>query len=209
MLEEKGLKEFCTELASSAPVPGGGGASALGGALAAALASMVAELTAKSQKCEAVHGDMRRLIGEAGTLRGKLLALIGEDARAFAPLAAAYKLPRDTDEEKAARRAVLESALLDAVKPPLAIMQCAREVLVLLNEAKEKGTRMALSDVGVGALFAAAALRGAALNVFINTALMEDRQKAAGIESECNAYREDMEKAWALYEEVEALVWRK
>jgi methenyltetrahydrofolate cyclohydrolase len=209
MNQEKTLKDFTAELASSAPVPGGGGACALCGALAAALASMVASLTAKSAKYADVKPEMEVLIDSAKVLREKLLGLIHGDAEAFAPLAAAYGLPKDTDEQKAHRRTVLEKALAEAVKPPLAMMQCARETLSLLQTAKDKGTAMAVSDVGVGALFAGAALRGAALNVFINTGLMQDREKAAAIEAACNAYRGDMEKARLLYEEVEDKVWRR
>jgi methenyltetrahydrofolate cyclohydrolase len=209
MFTDMKIGQFSEELASNAPVPGGGGASALCGALAAALASMVANLTLKSAKYQPVHGDMEKLAEKATELRLSLLRLIDEDALAFEPLSQAYKLPKATDAEKISRRQVLEAALKEAVKPPLAIIQTAKDTLDLLAEAKDKGTKMAVSDVGVGALFAVAAMRGAALNVYINTALMEDRKMAHALEKQCRAYESDFERGRLIYEQVEVMVCRK
>ncbi len=209
MFTDMQIDRFTEELASNAPVPGGGGASALCGALAAALASMVANLTLKSAKYQLVHADMNNLVEKAKELRLTLLSLIDEDAKAFEPLSQAYRLPKETDEEKAMRRGVLEAALKEAVKPPLAILKTANGILDLLCEAKEKGTKLAVSDVGVGALFAVAAMRGAALNVFINTSLMEDRKTADALEEECRTYEADFERGTLLYKQVEVMVCRK
>lgn len=209
MFTDMQIDRFTEELASALPVPGGGGASALCGALAAALASMVANLTLKSAKLAAVHPDMEKLVEKAKEIRLNLINLIDEDAKAFEPLSEAYKLPKDTEEEKAIRRQVMEAALKEAVRPPLAIMRTAKDTLDLLYEAKEKGTKMAVSDVGVGALFAVAAMRGAALNVFINTSLMQDKKAADAMEEECRTYEADFERGTLLYKQVEVMVCRK
>ena len=107
-MQQMTLADFTRELSENAPVPGGGGAAALCGALAAALSSMVASLTVGKKKYEAVREDMDALIQDAGRLREEFLSLIDEDAEAFKPLAAAYRLPHGTEEEKAARRNEME-----------------------------------------------------------------------------------------------------
>ena len=177
MLEMK-TTEFLEELSSKAPVPGGGGASAAVGAFGAALGMMVANLTVGKKKYAAVEAEILAALEELGKLRDRLVALTDRDAQAFEPLSRAYGLPKNTEEENAAREKVMESALYDASVAPLEIMETVLASMDLLEVLGEKGSRLALSDVGVGILFAQAALEGASLNVFINTRLMKDRGRA-------------------------------
>jgi len=165
------LGGFADALASSAPTPGGGGASAVAGALGAALGSMVCSLTVGKKKYEAVEADIREILGKTEKLRTRLLALADRDAEVFAPLAKAYGMPKDDPS----RPEVMESALKTAVSAPLEIMGCCCEAIVLHEQLAVKGSALAVSDVGVGALFCLAALRAAALNVYVNTRLMTDR----------------------------------
>ena len=179
---EKSCKEFTEILASKEPVPGGGGASALAGALGMALGNMVGALTVGKKKYADVEEDIKRLMEEAQSLQDELLALIQKDAESFAPLAAAYGMPKETDSEKAEKARVLEEALKTACSAPLEIMEKCCRVIDLQKEFAEKGSALAVSDAGVGVIFAKAALQGAALNVFINTSSMKDREYAEAID---------------------------
>ncbi len=178
--------EFIEALASKAPTPGGGGASAYVGALASALASMVGNLTVGKKKYADVEERVQAELLELEATRLRLLELIDADAEAFAPLAAAYGLPRGTEEEAAAQRAVLQVALVDACEVPLEIMrQCVQVIESCVFMAKH-GSVLAVSDAGAGAVLAKAALLAASLNVRINIGSMDDEARAA-------AYREQME----------------
>lgn len=179
---EKSCKEFTEILASKEPVPGGGGASALAGALGMALGNMVGALTVGKKKYADVEEDIKRLMEEAQSLQDELLALIQKDAESFAPLAAAYGMPKETDSEKAEKARVLEETLKTACGAPLEIMEKCCRVIDLQKEFAEKGSALAVSDAGVGVIFAKAALQGAALNVFINTSSMKDREYAEAID---------------------------
>lgn len=164
-----------------------------------ALGIMVGNLTLGKRKYADVEPDIKELIEKSQSLMDELKHLTDEDARVFEPLSRAYGLPRGTEEEKAAREAVMEHALLEASLVPLQIVEKAYESLTLLEELGEKGTRIALSDVGVGALFARAALEGASLNIFINTKLMKDRTQAEDL----NARTEELiDKGRALSDKV-------
>ena len=185
---EMTIGSFTEALASKAPVPGGGGASALAGAIGTALGNMVGNLTLGKKKYAGVQADMERLIGESQALEQRLLAMMDEDARAFEPLSRAYGLPAATEEEKAEKARVMEEALVCASEPPLHIMEAACEAIRLLEEFAAKGTAIAISDAGVGAVYCRAALQGASLNVFINTKAMKNRDKAEQI----NAHAEEM-----------------
>ncbi len=174
-LLDQSCREFADVLASAEPVPGGGGASALVGALGAALGSMVGNLTLGKKKYETVQEDIRRVLSKMEALRAELLSLADRDAEVFKPLSEAYGLPKDTEEQRVERDAVMEAALKRASGVPLEIMEKVMDALKLHEELAAKGTRIAISDVGVGALFCRAALAGAALNVSINPKLMKDR----------------------------------
>lgn len=193
-------KEWLEQLAGSSPTPGGGGASALVGAVASALGSMVANLTVGKKKYAQYETDLRRLLAETESLRGKLYGLIRADAEAFAPLATAYGIPKDDPS----RAETLERALRIAAEPPMEMLRALSGLPPLLEELYEKGSRLALSDVGCAAAFGASALSGALLNLLVNTRLMQDGAYAAALESEALSLgRENREKLLALYARVE------
>lgn len=178
---------FLEDLAGSAPAPGGGGAAALVGAAGAALGNMVGSLTVGKKKYAAVEADILILNRRAAALRKQLEGLVQADADAFTPLAAAYKLPKETPEQQAHKAAVLEAALERACAVPLEIMSACCEGIALAAEYAEKGSVMAVSDAGCAALFCKAALQAAGLNVSINTRLMADKAHAAALNAQADA----------------------
>ena len=178
---------FLEDLAGSAPAPGGGGAAALVGAAGAALGNMVGSLTVGKKKYAAVEADILVLNRRAVALRKRLEGLVQADADAFTPLAAAYKLPKETPEQQAHKAAVLEAALEGACAVPLEIMSACCEGIALAAEYAEKGSVMAVSDAGCAALFCKAALQAAGLNVSINTRLMADKAHAAALNAQADA----------------------
>ena len=173
------IEQSCTcvveALASKAPVPGGGGASALVGALGMALGNMVGSLTVGKKKYAAVEDRILELQGQATRLQQELLELVAADAKAFEPLSKAYGMPKETPEQQAEKARVMEQALKDACAVPYRIMEVCGEAIRLHREFAEKGSAIAISDVGVGVACCKAALLGASLNVFINTKAMADR----------------------------------
>lgn len=175
------IDTFLQQLSSKAPIPGGGGASALVGALSASLTHMVAALTVGKPKYAAVEAEMNELLKQTEALTDRFLALMDEDADAFEPLAQAYRLPKETDADKAEKAVRMEAALKSAVKPPIAIMEACAEALPLIALCAEKGSVVAVSDAGVAASLCRAALEGASLNVFINTQGMQDKAYAAAL----------------------------
>ena len=184
---EQSCTQFLAELAGKAPVPGGGGAAALVGAAGVALGNMVGCLTTGKKKYAAVEADIQALNARAEALRRELEALVQADAEAFAPLAAAYGLPKDTPAQAAHKAAVLEAALDTACAVPLEIMQKCAEGIVLVEEYAAKGSVLAVSDAGCAAALCKAALQSASLNVFINTKLMTDRPRAAALDAQADA----------------------
>lgn len=200
MLEQK-TTEFLDVLSSSAPVPGGGGASATVGAFAAALGMMVTNLTLGKKKYADVEEEILAIREKLEILRNKLIMLTDQDAESFAPLAKAYSLPKETDEEKAEKERVMEVVLYDASLVPLQIMETVYEAMQNLEVLGEKGSKLAVSDVGVGILFARAALEGASLNIFINTKMMKNREKAEELNEKAeqliDAGRKLQEKVYA------------
>jgi len=181
MMTEKSCIDFLAVLASAAPVPGGGGASALAGAIGMALGSMVGNLTIGKKKYESVQEDIKAILEKADIVRKELVELVERDAEVFEPLSKAYGLPKNTEEEKAYKEKVMEAVLKEACSVPLKIMEKALEAIALHEELAEKGTKIAVSDVGVGVLFCKSALMGASLNVFINTKFMKDREYAEAV----------------------------
>lgn len=173
---EKTVAQFLDELASAAPVPGGGSGAALAGALGAALASMVGSLTVGKAKYADVQDEIRELLAQTEALRTRLTDLIEEDIAAYYTLSAAYKMPRDTDEQKAERTAAIQAALHSATQPPVAIAEACVDVLRLSKSMAEIGNVNAVSDAGVAALLAEAALRSAALNILINLGAIKDQE---------------------------------
>ncbi len=191
---------FIDDLASSAPTPGGGGASAYCGALASALASMVGNLTLGKKKYAAVEEEIAAVMAQLSDKRAALLDLIDQDARAFEPLAQTYRMPSATPEEQQVKHSAQQAALIDAIEVPLAIMRTCADVLDLTDVMAKKGSRLAVSDAGVAAVFARAAIEGASLNVFINVASLEDSAKAQAYERAArDLIAENQTKAQALF----------
>lgn len=185
--QDKSIAQFIEELASRAPVPGGGGSSALVGAVGVALGQMVGSLTVGKKKYAAVEQEMLELMARADALRQRLLQLIQRDAEVFAPLADAYGLPHETEEQRAEKDRVMAVALRNACAVPIEIMEVCCAGVTLTRAFAEKGSAIAVSDAGVSAALLRAALVGASMNVYINTKLMADRDEATRLNARCDA----------------------
>lgn len=196
---QKSCESFVSELSTKAPVPGGGGASALVGAIGCALGNMVGSLTVGKKKYADVEAEMYELNEKSGKIWRDLLDLIQKDADVFEPLSKAYGLPKNTEEEKAEKERVMSECLKEACSVPMDIMRKCCEALELIKSYAEKGSQLAISDAGVGAAFCKAALMGASLNVFINTKAMTDREYAESLNREAN---EMLEKYTALADRI-------
>ena len=178
MLLEQKTTDFLEQLSSSAPIPGGGGASAAVGAFASALGLMVTNLTVGKKKYADVEDEMYELKAKCDQLQKDFLRLIERDAEVFEPLSKAYGMPKETEEEQAEKEKVMEAALKNAAEAPLCIMKTIVDTMEMIRVLGEKGSRLAVSDAGVAILFAQAALEGASLNIFINTKMMKDQEEA-------------------------------
>ena len=194
-------KDFLTALASSAPAPGGGGGAAMAGALAAALASMVCNLTIGKEKFAQQEPEVKCLLDEAEQVRQDLLALVEDDAAVFNSFMACYKLPKTTDAEKAARTAAIRKAAKQAAEVPLAIARASFKVLQLAHRLVIIGNPGVITDGACSALLARAALRCAEYNVRINLGLTKDEayneQVAAELEKLLKTAEELEEQALA------------
>lgn len=203
----KTCEEFVAALHSSAPVPGGGGASALAGALGSALGGMVMNLTAQNPRYADRAEETAALAEKAEDLEKRFLDLINRDATCFEPLSAAYRLPKGTDEEKAKRLQVMEDALVTACEAPMDILKTSVEALDFLSLCLEKGAKIALSDVGCGASFLRACADGAILNIQINAGMMKTPgRKEAWLKEALGLKQEADEKADRIYAEVSARI---
>ena len=196
MVEQKTIEGFLEVLSSKEPVPGGGGASALAGALGNALGQMVANLTIGKKKYADVEAEIKELLGRMQKLQAAFVTLADRDAQVFAPLAQCYSLPSLTEEEKAYKEKVMEERLLDASFVPHEIMEHAVAMLGILEILGDKGSRLAVSDVGVGVQFIRASLLGAVMNVYINTKSMKNREKAEELNARAGQLIEEG-TAWA------------
>ena len=179
-------KDFLTALASSAPAPGGGGGAAMAGALAAALASMVCNLTIGKEKFAAQECEVKALLQEAEQVRQDLLALVEDDAAVFNSFMACYKLPKTTDAEKAARTVAIRKAAKQAAEVPLAIARASFKVLQLADRLVIIGNPGVITDGACSALLARAALRCAEYNVRINLGLTKDEAYNEQVAAELN-----------------------
>ena len=178
MLLEQKTTDFLKQLSSSAPIPGGGGASAAVGAFASALGLMVTNLTVGKKKYADVEEEILEIREKLEQKKQDLVRMVDEDAEAFEPLAKAYRMPKETEEEQAQKEKVMEAALKNAAEAPLCIMKTIVDTMEMIQVLGEKGSRLAVSDAGVAILFAQAALEGASLNIFINTKMMKDQEEA-------------------------------
>lgn len=184
MTAEAQIKDYLEILSSKAPIPGGGGASALAGALGDSLGQMVVHLTLGKKKYAQAEHEMLEYESRLEVLQREFLILADRDAEVFAPLAECYRLPSSTEEEREHKEKVMEERLIQASYVPLEIMEKAVEMLGILKELSDKGSVMAVSDVGVGVQFARTAILGAVMNVYINTRSMKDRRRAEELNKE-------------------------
>ena len=189
------VASFTQELASPAPVPGGGGASALAAAIGISLGDMVGELTVGKKRYADVEEDIRRLMERSQALRIRFLELVDADAEVFAPLAKAYGIPKDDPN----RAQVMEEALRTACSVPMDIMRACAQALDIIEEFAAKGSKLAISDAGCGAILCKAAMQAASLNVFINTKSMKNRAVAEEMNAKANGM---LDKYCALADEI-------
>lgn len=175
MFTEKSVDEFLDALASKEPAPGGGSGAALGGALAAALVSMVCNLTIGKKGYEDVQEPMADLLRKSEAIRDELPQLLEADTQVYGKVMAAYRQPRKTPEQKRARNIAMQGALKEATEVPLSIAQRCAQVVELSLPAAEMGNQWAVSDAGVGVLLADASMRAALLNVYINLSSIKDK----------------------------------
>ena len=194
-MRDLSLNEFSEKLFSKEPVPGGGGASALVGALAVSLGAMAANLTLGKEKYAEYTDELNANLKKAEKLRLRLLELIEEDAVGFGEINKAYKVkPRDEE--------LIEKALVSAATPPLKMMEAIKEVIDILIIFSDKTSMLVVSDVGVGAKFAEAAIKSAYLNVVVNAALMKDEKTAAEIRAKADKLLHYAKKADEVYENI-------
>lgn len=175
---EKSCEEIVKIVASNAPVPGGGGISALVGALGMALGNMVGSLTVGKKKYADVQEDIIRFKAEADEVQERLLELVEKDVEVLDYLLKAYAMPKETPEQQKAKEEALELTLRDACQIPIDIMEYCGKAIDIIEEFANKGSAMAISDAGVGVIFCKSALQGASLNVYINTKAMKDQEYA-------------------------------
>lgn len=173
---DKTIDLFIEELADKKPVPGGGGASALVGALGVALLNMDAIYTTGNEKYKDVEDEIKAQIEKYNEIIISLKDLVQGDADAFYPLSLCYKMPRTTDEEKRLKREALEKNLYKAAMIPLQIMEKSYEAILLIDRLTEIGNKNVIGDVATGAVFLIAALKGASLSVFANTSSMKNEE---------------------------------
>ena len=179
----KSCREFVDILASDAPAPGGGGAAALAGAVGTALGNMVASLTVGKKKYAAVEAEIAELKAKCDALQRALLDQVEADEVNFLPLARAYAIPKDDPD----RAAALEEGSVLACQTPLRIMELCGEAIDCMAVFAEKGSRLAVSDAGCGAILCKAAMQAASLNVFVNTKLMRNRETAEALNTQATA----------------------
>ena len=185
------LSDFLEDLASSKPAPGGGSAAAVAGSLAAALSSMVANLTLGKDEYKEVEGSFEGILEKTELLRNEFLDAIGEDIAAYNKVMEAYGLPSETEDEKEQRREAIQSALKGATEPPFKMAELARDVLELSKECALSGNSHAVTDAGASAILAEATVRTALLNVDINLASISD----SNFVEEKRRKREDLSEA--------------
>lgn len=179
MIKDKPVQQFLDELASKASTPGGGSAAAVMGAMGAALASMVGNLTVGKKNYADVEAEMQALLNASEALREKLTGMIKADVDVFDKVMSAYGMPKESDAEKAQRSQAIQAALREATDVPLDCARLCAEVIKLCLPVAEKGNTNVISDAGVAVLAAYAALRSAALNVYINIGGIKDEAFAS------------------------------
>lgn len=190
-IAQKSCVDFIEVLASKAAVPGGGGAAALAGAIGMALGSMVCNLTTGKKKYAEYEEAIQEILSKASKLEEELLSMIDKDAEGFYPLSKAYGLPTSTEEEKKYKAETMEKCLKVACEVPMNIVRLCFDSIKLHEELVDKGSKLAISDVGCGVQCLRAAILSGQLNVIINVNSMTDREYAEKIEKECDQLVKD------------------
>ncbi|WP_270646738.1 cyclodeaminase/cyclohydrolase family protein [Paeniclostridium hominis] len=185
-ISEKTCVDFVDVLASKSVVPGGGGAAALTGAIGIALGSMVCNLTIGKKKYAEYEESVKSILEKARVLEKDLINMIDEDAECFLPLSKAYGLPSSTEEEKKIKADTMESALKKACEVPIKIAKVCYEAIKLHEDLVDKGSRLAISDVGVGVQCLRAAILSGQLNVIININSIKDEEYVKSVRDEVN-----------------------
>ena len=197
------IDEYIKELGSKAPVPGGGGASAVAGALSAALSSMVCNLTVGKKSYISVEDDIKKILENMNKHMESFIKLSDKDAEVFYPLSQAYSFKPQNDEEKKMHEENMEKLLFDAAMVPLYIMKEAYSMLVAVDFLAKKGSKLAVSDAGVAVSMLRSAVCGAMMNVVINVKYMKNREKAQDLMDEASEILENtMNKADIIYRKV-------
>jgi len=175
LLTNQKISVFLEKTAAGTPVPGGGSVSALSGALGAGLAEMVANLTIAKKGYETVENEMKEIAETLQNLREKLVTEVDKDSNAYKDVLTAFKLPKDTQEEKEQRAEAIQDAMKNAARVPLGVANDALQVMDLAEKAIRNGNRNAVSDGAVGTMMARTAVLGALFNVKINLASVKDK----------------------------------
>lgn len=190
-ISEKTCIEFVNVLASKSAVPGGGGAAALVGAIGMALGSMVCNLTIGKKKYAEYEESVNEILVKAREIEKKLLSMIDKDAKNFLPLSKAYGLPNSTEEEKKIKEEIMENALKVACEVPIDIVRVCFDAIKLHEDLVDKGSKLAISDVGVGVQCLRAAILSGQLNVVININSIKDMEYVEAIRKEVNSVVEE------------------
>lgn len=184
MLIDKSVSQFLDATASNDPVPGGGSIAASSGATAAALVEMVANLTIGKKKYEDVNDEMKEISKKANDLRQQLLKYIDIDSEAFNRVMNAYKLPKDTEEQKIVRKMTIQNAMKYAASVPLEVAKKSYDIMELSMGVVESGNKNAVTDGAVSAMMARTAVLSAIYNVKINLSSIKDNIYVEKVDSE-------------------------
>jgi formiminotetrahydrofolate cyclodeaminase len=206
MIKDKTIHQFLDDLASKSATPGGGSVAAIMGAMGAALVSMVCNLTIGKKNYESIEPEMKELLARSESLRAQLMDMVRSDVEVFNKVMAAYGLPKETDEQKSARSEQIQLALQEATDIPIECAKACAEVIRLSKIAAEKGNRNVVSDAGVAVVAGHAALKSAALNVYVNVSSIKDEKFVSSRLSQLNEILSGMD---LLNEEIFELVKSK
>jgi glutamate formiminotransferase/formiminotetrahydrofolate cyclodeaminase len=206
MLVQKTVQDFLEELASDSPAPGGGSVAALCGALGAALVAMVCRLTVDKPKYAQVSDELGEVMNRSDELQRTFSELVERDTQAFQAVMSAFRMPKESDDQKAARSSAIQQATRGATEVPLEVHNLTVDLIQLAHRAAEKGNVNSISDAGVAAEMARAAARGAALNVAINLGGLKDHSYVQKVRKELDTNEQTIK---GLYDSVKKLVDQK
>ena len=204
--KQESIVQYLEALSSKSPIPGGGGAAALSAAFAFSLGMMVGNLTLGKKSYADFQDELEGIMKSLEEAKQKVLALEARDEEVFLPLSKAYSLPRKTEEEQKIYRETMENCLIEASLVPTELLELCVEKIPLFARLQEKGSRIALSDVGVGVGFLKTAMESAILNVYINTKSMQNQEIKAKREAVCDRARTGISSLEEIIQAVENVV---